>query len=340
MKIITVEEHFMSKKVNDRYMELCPPGDQVEANQAAFVKQFVDKGVITEIDQQRIAFMDANGIDVQIIGYGNNQPMHIKKEDGAAELCRLANDELYVATQKYPGRFYGYATLPVDDVEESVKELQRCVEELNFKGIMINGPFEGHFLDEERFFPIFEKAAELDVPVYLHPAEVPAEIRKYYYEGSWNGRTANTFAGFGIGWHYHTAMHLMRFILSGIFDRLPDLKMMVGHWGELLPFYFDRMNASMPPQMTGLQHEIRYYFQKNVYTNPSGMYFKDDMEFCMKTFAPDHILWAQDYPYGLNEENYSTKASLVRTFLEEMDIDDESRKNIAYRNAEKLFKIS
>ena len=117
--------------------------------------------------------------------------------------------------------------------------------------VMFNGPFDGHFLDDERFFPIFAKAAELDVPVYLHPTEASPEVRKYYYEGRWNGRTANTFAGFGIGWHYDTAMHLMRFILSGIFDKLPTLKMIVGHWGELLPYYFDRMNASMPSQMTG-----------------------------------------------------------------------------------------
>ena len=339
MKIITIEEHYMSEKVNDRFMELNQPKDEVQANQEAFVKLFMQQGTITDIGERRIAFMDENGIDAQIIGYGNNQPMHIHKEDGAVELCRLANDELYAAAKKYPGRFYGYATLPVDDVEASVIELERCIKELGFVGVMINGPFDGHFLDEERFFPIFEKAAELDVPVYLHPTEVPAELRKYYYEGSWNGRTANTFAGFGIGWHYHTAMHLMRFILSGIFDKLPGLKMIVGHWGELLPFYFDRMNASMPPQMTGLLHDIKYYFRNNVYTDPSGMFFKDDMDFCMKAFAPDHILWAQDYPYGLNEANYDTKASLVKTFLEELDLDEETKENIAHRNAEKLFRL-
>lgn len=202
MKIITVEEHFMSKEVNDK-------------------------------------FMDENGIDAQIIGYGNNQPMHISADKGAVEICKQANDYLYEGISQYPDRLYGYATLSVDDVAASVKELERCVVELGFKGVMFNGPFNNSFLDEESFFPIFEQAVQLDVPVYLHPTEVPAELRKYYYEGSWNLRTANTFAGFGIGWHYHTAMHLMRFILSGIFDKLPTLKMIVGHWGEMIPFYYD-----------------------------------------------------------------------------------------------------
>mgnify|MGYP002626272667 CR=1 FL=1 len=162
MKIITIEEHYMSEKVNDRFMELNQPKDEVQANQAAFVKLFMQQGTITDIGERRIAFMDENGIDAQIIGYGNNQPMHIHKEDGAVELCRLANDELYAATKKYPGRFYGYATLPVDDVEASVIELERCIKELGFVGVMINGPFDGHFLDEERFFPIFEKAANVN----------------------------------------------------------------------------------------------------------------------------------------------------------------------------------
>ena len=158
MKIITVEEHFMSQKVNDKFMELNPPKDEVEENQAFFVKNFMSQGTITDLAERRIAFMDENGIDAQIIGYGNNQPMHIKKEDGAVEICKLANDELYEATQKYPGRLYGYATLPVDDVDASVQELDRCINELGFVGVMINGPFDGHFLDEERFFPKIGRA--------------------------------------------------------------------------------------------------------------------------------------------------------------------------------------
>ena len=339
MRIITVEEHFMSQAVNDRFKELNPPADEVEANQAAFVDLFVGQGRIVDLAERRIAFMDANGIDAQVVGYGNNHPMHVRKEDGAAELCRIANDELYAATQVHPGRLYGYASLPVDDVDAAVDELERCVRDLGFVGAMFSGPFQGEFLDGERFYPIFEKMAELGVPAYLHPTEVPAELRRYYYEGSWNDRTANTFAGFGIGWHYHTAMHLMRFVLSGIFDKLPTLKMIVGHWGELLPYYFDRMDASMPPQMTGLAHDIRHYFWNNVYTDPSGMFFEDDMRFCLKVFAPDHILWAQDYPYGLNDENIATRGGLVSGFLEGLDLDSQAKEDVAHRNAERLFGI-
>lgn len=332
MKIITVEEHFMVKEINDKFNEVIKPKDEFDKNQLDFVNIFVGKGEITDIDERRIAFMNANEIETQIIGYGNNSPMHISKENGAYELCKLANDKLAEACKKYPGRLYGYATLPVDDVEASVKELERCVKELGLVGVMFNGPFQGHFLDEERFYPIFEKAAELDIPVYLHPTEVSKELRDYYYSGSWNARTTNVFSGFGIGWHYDTGVALMRFILSGIFDKLPNLKMIVGHWGELLPYYFDRMDQNLSTGVTNLEHNIKYYFKNNVYTDPSGIWSKDDFDFVLKTFDKEHILWAQDYPYGINDIN-------VKTFLEEYNIDDETREMIAHKNAEKLFKI-
>lgn len=332
MKIITVEEHFMVKEINNKFNEIIKSKDDFDKNQLDFVNIFVDKEIITDIGDKRIAFMDENGIDAQIIGYGNNSPMHISKENGAVQLCKLANDKLAAACKKYQGRLYGYATLPVDDIKESVKELERCIKTLGLVGVMFNGPFEGHFLDDERFYPIFEKAEELDIPIYLHPTEVSKELRDYYYSGSWNARTTNVFSGFGIGWHYDTAMHLMRFILSGIFDKLPNLKMIVGHWGELLPYYFDRMDEHFRTEITGLKHNIKFYFKNNIYTNPSGIWSKDDFDFVLKTFDKGHILWAQDYPYGVNDIR-------VKKFLEEYNIDDETREMIAHKNAEKLFNI-
>lgn len=332
MKVICTEEHFMLKEINDKFNDIVKPRDEFEKNQLDFVNVFLSKKEVTDIGEQRIQFMDKNGVYAQIIGYGNNSPMHLSKENGAIELCQLANNELSKACHKYAGRFYGYVTLPVDDVQASVKELKRAVKELGLVGVMINGPFQGHFLDEERFYPIFETAAELDVPIYLHPTEVSKELRNYYYCGNWNARTTNVFSGFGIGWHYDTAMHLMRFILSGIFDKLPNLKMIIGHWAEMLPYYFDRMDAAFQPQVTGLQHHIKYYFYNNVYTNPSGIWSKDDFDFVLRTFHKEHILWAQDYPYGINDTN-------VKTFLENYDIDQDTKDMIACKNAEKLFKI-
>ena len=335
MKMITVEEHFMSKKVNDKIKEIMIKSGNVNESMFNYIDNFMNNSLISNLGEERIAYMDKVGIDSQVIGYGNNPPMNLKGED-AVELCRIANDELFQATQKYPGRFYGYAQIPVDVPDEAVKEMERCVKELGFVGVMIQGTFQGHFLDEERFYPIFEKAVELDIPIYFHPGELSENIINEYYKGKWSPMVTNTFSTYGIGWHYDVGVHVLRLILAGILDKLPNLKIVIGHWGEMIPYYFDRLDMGLNQHITGLQHKISYYFKNNVYTNPSGMFFKDDMDFCLKVMGKEHILWAQDYCYLSNE---FVNTDNVKTYLEEYDIDDETKEMIAYRNAEQLFKI-
>ena len=335
MKIITVEEHFMSKRVNDRIKEMMLKQGDVNLSMYNYVDNFVENSLITNLDEKRIAYMDKVGVDAQVVGYGNNPPMSISGHD-AVELCRLANDELYEAIQKYPGRFYGYATIPVGEPKEAVKEIERCVKELGFVGVMVQGTYQGHFLDEKRFLPIFEKCAELDIPMYFHPGAVNDNVYNAYYKGDWSDNVTRTFSGYGLGWHYEVGVHIVRLILAGVLDRLPNLKIIIGHWGELMPYYFDRMDMGLNQFVTGLKHPISYYFKNNIYTNPSGMFFKDDMDFCLKTFSADHILWGQDFCY-LNNEFVNTDN--VKSFLEEYDIDKETKEKIAHGNAEKLFKI-
>ncbi len=155
---------------------------------------------------------------------------------------------------------------------------------------------------------------------------------KYVITEDYDAKIVRKLNRFGIGWHYDTAMHLMRFILSGIFDKLPNLKMIVGHWGELLPFYFDRMDEHLSTAVTELNNNIKYYFENNIYTNPSGIWSKNDFDFVLKTFPKEHILWAQDYCYGVNDIR-------VKTFLEEYPLDNDTKEMISYKNAERLFKI-
>ena len=139
MKIITVEEHFMVKEINDRFTEIIKPKDEFDKNQLNFVSMFLERGQITDIDEQRISFMNENGIETQIIGYGNNSPMHISKENGAVELCKLANDKLAEACKKYPGRIYGYATLPVDDeYAQEMIQIDAAINGGNSGGALLN----------------------------------------------------------------------------------------------------------------------------------------------------------------------------------------------------------
>ena len=335
MKIITVEEHYMSKKANDRIKDLMIKKGKIDQNMINYVDYFMNNSLISNLGDERIEIMDKERVDAQVVGYGNFPPSNVCGDE-SVELCQLVNDELYEATKKYKGRFYAYAQLPFDKVDESVKELERCIKELKFVGVMFNGTLDGKFLDDERFFPIFKKCEEFDVPVYLHPGTVEKNISDAYYAGKWGQGVTMTFAGYGIGWHYEVGVHAIRMILSGIFDKLPNLKFVIGHWGELLPFYFDRLDMGLNLKTTGLKHEMSYYLKNNFYTNPSGMFFKDDMDFCIKTMGVDHILWGEDFCYLSGIPNHIGQVS---DFLNHYDIDKESKNKIAYKNAEKLFKI-
>lgn len=331
-KVIAVEEHFMSEGVNKAYKEIFEKNttDPAQIAKASFIDAFVSKGFITEVGEKRLAKMDETGVDVQIISYGNNSPMYLDAEY-AIPLCRQANDDLAEYCKTAPDRFYGFAALPIADVDAAVKELECCVKELNFKGVVFNGGIDGKFLDDEKFFRIFEKAAELKVPVQLHPGEVDSKVSSHYYQGSWPMSVANIFAGHGIGWHYDSGMQYVRMILSGVFDKLPDLTMICGHWGEILPYYFNRMDTTLTPEVTGLKHNISYYFENNMYITPSGMFFEDDFRFCLDKVGAERIMWATDYPYRINSNS--------KEFLENFELDDQDKEKIAHGNAEKLFGI-
>lgn len=140
------------------------------------------------------------------------------------------------------------------------------------------------------------------------------------------------FATAGYGWHLDVGLHMTRLILSGIFDKLPNLKFISGHWGECIPFMLDRMDAIMRPETTGLKKKVSDYFHENVWFTPSGILSKNQFEYMVKVFGAEHILWALDYPYVKFNE-------CSTDFLLNAEISDEEKELIAYKNSEKLFRI-
>ena len=329
-RLVTVEEHFMSPRVNEAFKQIEARRNRTPAElaKARFIDAFVAKGEICEVGEHRLARMDEAGVDAQVLSYGNNSPMYLPAAD-AIPLCRQANDDLAAFCAQAPNRFYGIATLPVADPAAAADELSRCVEELGFKGAMFNGTFEGHFFDENRFFPIFERAAALGVPVQFHPGEVDACVADHYYAGSWPAQVRTVLSGHGIGWHYDSGVQYLRFILSGTLDRLPGLTLVCGHWGELLPYYLGRLNDTLPPEVTGLERSIKDYFHDNLYVSPSGMFYEAPFRLCLDELGADHILWASDYPYRPIGE--------ARTFLEGFGLTKKDLALVAHGNAERIF---
>lgn len=333
MKLITIEEHFISTAVNNAYTKVkTQDATPEEKNKAQFIANFIAKDDrITEIGEKRLAYMDKSGVDVQIISYGNNNPMDLPAEY-AIPLCRQANDELAEKCQAYPERFYGLASLPVADVPAAVAELERAVSELGLKGAQLTGTFNGEFFDDKKYWPIFAKAAELDVPIALHPGEVVTQVSEHYYQGAWSSAVTTVLAGHGFGWHADTGIHVMRLILSGIFDQYPSLKIVSGHFGELVPYFLQRLDENLPTQLTGLKKNFADYYREHLYLSPSGMFYDAPFQLCLNEMPENHLLWSMDYPYIMREN--------TRDYLENFAINDELKQKIAHENAERIFHLT
>jgi predicted TIM-barrel fold metal-dependent hydrolase len=333
MNSITFEEHFVLKEVQQQMgdaLKPSPNGVPLNAMLEALEKEtgFSNEDEITNHDQ-RIKFMDEQDVQMQVLSYGNGSPSLLKGEK-AIELCQYTNDRLKQYIDEHSDRFLGFATLPINEPEAAATELKRCINELGFKGALIFGRPNGKFLDNPEFDVIFETAEQLDVPIYLHPAPISDEAYQAYYQSdNYSDATAATFASFGYGWHIDVGIHAMRLVLSGLFDRHPNLSMIIGHWGEFTPFFYERMDDII--HAPHLDHNPSYYFKTNFYITPSGMLTKPHFDMVKNAVGIDHILYSADYPY--------VKPENLGTFLAELGLTSEEQDKVNYKNAQKLLKL-
>ncbi len=182
-------------------------------------------------------------------------------------------------------------------------------------------------LDHPDFWPIFEAAAALHAPLYLHPQTPPPAVRAAYYSGLGDSADA-AFAMGGIGWHYETGVQLLRLIMGGVFDRFPDLQVIVGHWGEVVLFYLDRIE--MLAKAAKLERPLAEYFRRNIYVTPSGIFSQRYLRWATEVVGVDRILFSTDYPFLLAPQGGP------RRFLEEADLDAADREKIASGNWDRL----
>ena len=279
-----------------------------------------------DVGPGRIAEMDAHGIDMQVLSYSNAP--QLAPSDGGAGLMRAANDRLAGIVRTQPGRFAGFAALPWQDPEAAAAELERAVHGLGFKGTLLIGRPGQTFLDDPRYEPVLAKLNELRVPIYVHPGAPLPQVQKPYYGGLDKTVTAR-LSLFGWGWHNEAGIQVVRMILSGVFDRFPNLQVISGHWGEMVPFYLQRMDDTMPRTITGLSRSITETYRSQVHVTPSGMLSLPHFKFIHEVLGADRILYAVDYPYLTNTG--------ARRFLEQLPVSQDDKEKIAHRNAETLL---
>lgn len=284
---------------------------------------------IQDMGAQRLADMDASGISKQLV-FLTAPGVQVFDAATAVSLSRDYNDELSANIRKHPDRYAGLAAIAPHAPQDAVKELQRSIG-LGFKGAVVNSHTQGEYLDQPKFWPIFEAAEALDVPLYLHPNTPPASMIAPFLPRGLDG----AIYGFAV----ETGLHLLRIVLAGVFDRFPKLRIVVGHLGEGLPFWLFRLdfmhrsmvNANRYPGVKPLKKKPSDYLKENVWVTTSGMQWAPAILFCQQVLGINRVLYAMDYPYQFVPEEVKV--------TDELPISAADRDRLYHLNTREVFKL-
>jgi len=342
MKRIAVEEHFSTREHAEQFRLILtkqfPVREVVEAEQQLHVEvrwlpaskystgnANTLSGKILEVGEQRIKEMEEDGIDMQILSLIAPGVQVFDPATGTS-LARKVNDQLYRIVQKYPKKFAGLAALAPQDPMGAADELERAVKGLGMKGASINSHTRGEYLDDKKYWVIFERAEQLGVPIYLHPRMPSPDMAKPYLTYP---ALATAMNGFGA----EVSLHALRLILSGLFDQHPGVKIILGHLGEALPFWLWRLDnrwARMPQGMT-IKKKPSQYIKDNFFITTAGNFSVAAFLCAYLELGADQILFAVDYPLESNQEAVQ--------FMEALPISDGDKEKVCHLNAERLFKL-
>lgn len=313
MRVVAIEEHHIIPGIsNDLNLSRLP--DAVQTRLRATV-------------DERLAGMDAAGIDVQVLSVVMPTREMLPAETAVPQAVR-ANTELHAMVTAHPDRFAALATLPVTVPDAAAAELERAVRDLGFVGTMISGTIGGRFLDDPFFRPVLETAARLDVPIYLHPAPPPQPVAAVYYSG-FADQVNQVLATGGYGWHYEASVHALRMIVGGVFDRLPELKVILGHLGEGIPFHLPRIDSTLTPAATGLGKPISAYFREHFWITTSGYFYDGPFHLARAAFGDERLIFSVDYPFADNGR--------ARDWFDHLDLPTEARERIAHGTFDDLL---
>src|SRR5215208_441613 len=304
MRTITLEEHYATPA----FME--GPGRQLKAQAeaarshpqvAAGYEKLIEQ--LCDLDEGRIAAMDAAGIDVQVLSLTFPGVEQLEAAEAVA-FARETNDLLAEAVRRHPSRFAGFAALPTASPEAAADELERTIGEYGFKGALINGHTRGRYLDDSFFWPILERAEALGVPIYLHPTPPPPP-------------------------GHRGTLHEQ--ILGGAFDRYPNLQLMIGHMGEGLPFFMPRLEVALPVEVTKLERPVGSYLRENLHYTFSGFNWVQAFLDLVLQVGVERIMFSADHPYA--------SMAQARAFLDKLPASPADKERIAHSNAERLLRL-
>jgi 2,3-dihydroxybenzoate decarboxylase len=310
--VVALEEHYYDPEVAAFYNE--PRSTPLRAR-------------LDDLGELRLREMDEAGIDLQVISHGA-PGLQLVNAETAVQVAARANDRLARAIESRPDRFAAFALLPVPEPQAAADELERAVTRLGFKGAMVHGLTGDRFLDDRRFWPIYERAQGLDVPIYVHPAPPhPAVIEAYYKE-----YVADYPSIISAGWGFtvETATQALRFMLSGVFEEYPNLKMILGHMGEGLPFLLGRMGETFA-RPGNKANSLRSTFCQHFWITTSGNFSTPALLCSLMEMGAERILFSVDWPFV--ENGPGTK------WMETVPLSDEDRARVLGGNARRLLRL-
>ena len=289
-------------------------------------QQLIDR--LLELGVERIAKMDAHGIDVAVLSLCS-PGVQLFDPETASDIASLANDRLASEVRAHPDRYAGLAVFAPHQRKRGVAEMERAIRDLQLHGFVVNSHTNGQYLDEPQFWDHLEAAEALGAPIYIHPRTLPDSA-------------AGPFSVYHLSraaWGYavETATHAFRLITSGVLDRFPRLRFVLGHMGEGVPYWFYRIDywngKHQGKTAPNLELKASEYFLRNFAITVSGVYQRSALDLCLTELGDSRIMFATDYPYQPMDE-------AVAFFDAQRDLPEGSLTKILSENADRVFGLS
>jgi predicted TIM-barrel fold metal-dependent hydrolase len=323
VKIVGLEEHFVTPRLLDAWIDL-PPDRRDLAFRPATEGDTGRR--LLELGPERIAAMDKTGLSVQVLSLTTPGVQNLPAERAVA-LAQEANDLLAATVAAQPDRFQGLAALPTSAPGAAAEEFERALTRLGLDGAMLNGRTGPKHLDHGDLWPIYEVADRRGAPLHLHPQSPLPSVRDAYYSG-FEPAVEAAFATFGVGWHYDAGVEFLRMVIAGVFDRFPRLQVVVGHWGELVLFFLERIQHLA--NVAGLPRNLHDYATNNLMVAPSGILSHRYLGWAVEVVGADRILFSTDYPFEAASQRGAEE------FLASAELSEHERNLVASGNWDRL----
>jgi 2,3-dihydroxybenzoate decarboxylase len=321
---ISTEETFGLPEIYDATAAVIQSNPSDEAGLGLPPKDSLIPRKLFDIGEGRIADMDEGRIDKQLLSL-QSPGVQIFEADEGTELAALANDRIAEAVSKHPARLAGLISVAPQDPESAALEIERGMTKLGLHGVLINSYTKGEFLDRRKFWPIFEAAEAHNAAIYIHPRTPAPQMYEPFTEYN---MTAPMW-----GFHVDISTHAVRLLLCGVFDQFPGVKIVLGHMGEGLPFWLNRLDTiSARTGLDTIKRKPSEYFLDNFVITTSAMFWDPILKLSLEVLGSDRILFGVDYPYA--------PSAVGTRWLDAAPISEEVRRKIYSENAKRVFHIS